>query len=168
MSSDFDPDIDGVGKTARVMVWKDGDAREETLTWGYEPFEPGGRPIGLLRSENWEVVNPCLVIANDFGVSRSGKTRYRARFVTSEPFFCLAALWRPATHSWPASFAVFTVDAYPDIAPFKDRNVAVVRPEHWFDWLARTKPKEEILAPFPLDSFDIEGPRKKHSSPHLF
>lgn len=168
MMYDLDPDLDGPGKNARVMIWRDGDARQVEMKWGFEPFEPGGRPVSLLRSERWEIQRPCLMIANEFGLRAEGKTKYRASLITDEPFFCVAGMWRPETRTWPASFAVFTVDASPDIEPYKDRHVAVVRPDDWFDWLMETRTKEEILRPFPAGSFRIVGPPRKKALVDMF
>lgn len=164
----FDPAADGPGKLAKVMIWRGGEAEQVELQWGFEPVEPGGRVVSLLQAERWAVRNPCLIIANDFGLKVGGVVKYRASLRTSEAFFCLAGVWRPKTDRWPASFAVFTVEAYPDLAPFKDRHVAVVRPEHWYDWLMETKPKDEILAPFPEGSFTVRGPRPKAAAGDLF
>ena len=155
MDVDFDSDLDGPGKTARVMIWRDDEAHQVELTWGFPPIEPGGRPVSLLRAENWEVEHPCLVIANEFALKKDGQVKYAAALITDEPFFCLAGLWRPARGDWPASFAVFTVPAYPDLAPYKDRHVAVVRPDDWYPWLMQSKSKEEILRPFPAGSFEV-------------
>ena len=164
----FDPVIDGPGKLAKVMIWRNGAAEQAELKWGFEPLEPGGRVVSLLRSERWAVCNPCLVIANDFGLKVDGVVKYRASLRTSEAFFCLAGMWRPKSEYWPASFAVLTVEAYPDLAPYKDRHVAVVRPEHWYHWLMETKPKDEILTPFPEGSFIVRGPRAKAAMGDLF
>lgn len=164
MSIDFDPDLDGPGKDATAMVWKDGDAKQVTMRWGFEPIERDGRPVSLLQSERWEVERPCLIPANEFGLKVEGKTKYRAKLITPKSFFCLAGLWHPATRHWPASFAVLTVEAYPDIEPYKERHVAVVRPEDWFPWLMQSKGKDEIIRPFPEGSFEIIGPRKKATS----
>ena len=167
MDHDFDPELGGPGKSAPVMIWRDGDAHQVELTWGFRPIESGGRPVSLLRAENWEVENPCLVIANEFALKKQGQVKYAAALITHEPFFCLAGLWRPARGGWPASFAVFTVPAYPDLEPYKDRHVAVVRPEDWCPWLMQSKPKHEILRPFPAGSFDVVGPRRGQGSGSL-
>jgi len=166
--SDFDPDLDGPGKIARIMIWEDGDAREVRYKWGFKPVEPDGRLLSLLRSENWKVTRPCLMIANEFGLKVDGSTKYRASLITDEPFFCVAGTWRPATQDWSASFAVFTVDASPDIAPYKDRHVAVVRPEDWYDWLMETRPPLDILQPFPPGSFRISGSARSKAAADLF
>lgn len=168
MQDDIDPFLDGPGKDATIRIWKDGKDQAATMRWGFKPIEPGGRPISLLRAENWEVQRPCLVPANEFALKQEGKVKYRARLKTDGPFFCLAGLWRPATREWPASFAVMTVPAYPDIEPHKERHVAIVRPEDWFNWLMEATPKSEVLRPFPSNSFEIIGAPKQKAVGDLF
>ncbi|MFD1610842.1 SOS response-associated peptidase family protein [Sphingomonas tabacisoli] len=164
LDHDFDPHLDGPGKISRVMIWRDGEAREVELTWGFAPVKPGGRPLCLLRAEHWPVDNPCLVLANEFGLKQDGEIKYAASLITDEPFFCLAGTWRPARSGWPASFAVFTVPAYPDLEPYKDRHVAVVRPDDWYHWLMGTKPKDEVLAPYPLGSFRVFSTSRRRTA----
>lgn len=159
---DIDPYLDGPGKDAQVRIWQDGEAKAVTMRWGFKPVEHGERPISLLRAERWDVQRPCLVPANEFALKQEGKVKYRAKLRTTQPFFCLAGMWRPETSNWPASFAVLTVEAHPDIEPYKERHVAVVRPEDWYSWLMQTKSKDEILTPLRLHSFEIFGrPREK-------
>jgi putative SOS response-associated peptidase YedK len=150
----------GPGKLAPVIIWQDGAACQVEYCWGLPPFKPGGRPVSLLRSEGRSITSPCLIIANDFSVRPDGSKRsYRVSLITDQPFFCLAGVWRPASAGWPASYAALTVPASPDIAPIKDRHVAVVRAEDWEAWLRQARPAEEILRPFPRGSFEIIGPK---------
>lgn len=159
---------DGPGKLGRIVLWEDGVATQRECVWGFEPVEPGGRPVSLLRWEGRMIVNPCLIIANDFGLKVDGRVRYRASLVTEAPFFCLAGLWQPATSRWPAAYAALTTEAYPDIAPYKDRHVAVVREADWMDWLQLSRPAGELLRPFPPGSFRIEGARQAPVTRDLF
>lgn len=154
------------GERGRVMVWRDGAPVQSEMRWGFEPIGPDGRPVSLLRSEGRDIVNPCLIIANDFGLKIDGVVKYRASLNGNRaPFFCLAGMWQPARRGWPASYAALTTEAYPDLAPFKDRHVAVVREEHWIDWLRQARPAEEMLQPFPLGSFTVKGPRQRTARP---
>ena len=75
--------LTGPGKPARVMVWKDGDAREAELIWGFQPLEPTGRPVTLLRAERWQTSNPCLVVVNDFALRIEGRVRYAASLIAA-------------------------------------------------------------------------------------
>lgn len=151
---------DGPGKTGTIVIWKEGAATQVQYRWGLRPAEPGARPWTLLRAEGRWIDRPCLIIANDFMVQTdtpAGRKRHRVSLITDRPFFCIAGLWRPATDDWPAAYAALTVEASPDIAPYKDRHMAVVRPEDWEAWLRGTHPPEKILRPFPPGSFRIAG-----------
>ncbi|HEX4736709.1 MAG TPA: SOS response-associated peptidase family protein [Allosphingosinicella sp.] len=154
---------DGPGKTAQIMIW-DGGPKQVFYRWGLEPRERDGRPFSLVRSEGRTIVNPCLVIATEFIVQAgegAARKRYRVRLDGDAPFFCIAGMWRPASRDWPDAFAALTVAASPDIAPLKDRHMAVVREEDWQDWLTAARPPEEILKPYPLGSFTVIGPRTR-------
>ena len=153
---------DGPGKIGRIVIWEGGAATQREYRWGLKPSEPGGRPYSLIRAEGRRIDNPCLIIANDFMVQTEAggrKRRHRVSLVTDRPFFCIAGVWRPSSSGWPDAYAALTVEASPDIAPLKDRHMAVVRPEDWEAWLRGTRPPEEILRPFPPGSFKVEGPR---------
>lgn len=152
---------DGPGKLAPVMIWADGVSEQAELRWGLRPFEPGGRSVSLLRAETRVVTNPCLIIASDFYLrpgTAPGNKRRRVELITAAPFFCFAGTWQPATPDWPAAFAALTVDACPDIAPFQDRHMAVVREEDWQDWLQGERAVASILRPFAPGSFRVSGP----------
>lgn len=152
---------DGPGKTATIMIWEGDAAVQKTWRWGFHPIAGETKPISLLRSEKQMVVRrPCLIIANEFFVTPDGsKKRHRVTYLTDEPFFCFAGVWAPAQQHWPEAFAALTVDSSPDIAPLKDRHMAVVRQDDWEAWLRQTKPVEEVLRPFPPGSFRVEGQR---------
>src|SRR3546814_11354912 len=74
------------------------------------------------------------------------------------PFFCIAGVWQRGTREYPDAFAALTVPAYPDLAEHRDRHVAVVDPDDWFDWLQQVRPPLDILRPFPEGSFTIMPP----------
>ena len=160
--------VETPGQRGRIMIWWNGAPQQIEGVWGFKPVEAGGRPVSLLRWEGRPITSPCLIVANDFGLKRDGRTRYRASLVTNAPFFCLAGVWSPATSDWPAAYAALTTDAYPDLAPYKDRHVTVVREEEWFDWLRMSRPVSELLRPFPPGSFDVSGPGGPPASRDLF
>jgi len=151
----------GPGKIARVMIWEDGQPVQIQMRWGLQPVEAGGRSVSLLRSEGRLIENRCLIIATDFYLrpgTAPGNKRRRIELITNTIFFCFAGTWRHDTPEWPASFAALTVNAYPDIAPFQDRHVAVVREEDWIRWLDGSLSVERATQPFPAGSFRISGP----------
>ena len=159
MDNEQDPAIAGIGGQHRIMIWDGGEERQLEALWGLPSRDPDIARIPLLRSETATIDNPCLVLANEFGLLRRGKTLYAASLITDIPFFCIAGVWRRGGRDWPDSFAALTIPAYPDLAPYKDRHVAVVDPDDWFDWLRRARDPLDILRrPFPPGSFSIMPP----------
>ena len=152
---------DGPGKLGKVVIWQDGEARTFEYRWGLRPSDPAAKPISLLRSEGRLVVNRCLIPASDFFVNSGegrSKKRYRVEVETGAPFFCFAGLWQPARDDWPPAYAALTVEANPDIAPFKDRHISVVREEEWIAWLTGRVSVAHALRPLPRGSFRVHAP----------
>src|SRR3546814_9992290 len=85
------------------------------MLWGLPSRDPEVFQIPLLKSETAIIDRPCLLLANEFGLVKRGKTVYAASLISDEPFFCIAAVWRPAHRLWPESFAALTVPAYDDL-----------------------------------------------------
>ena len=158
MDIESDDALVGIGKIHRVMVWDGQREREKEMLWGLPSRDADIFQIPLLKSETAVIDRPCLLLASEFGLVKRGKTIYAASLIADDPFFCIAAVWRPGGRDWPDSFAALTVPAYPDLAPHKDRHVGVVHPDDWFDWLMRTRDPLDILRPFPNNSFHIVPP----------
>lgn len=138
-------------------------ARDEiemvNLAWGFAPKEPGGRPFTVMRSEGRRFSSRrCLVPASEFFFSTgSGRSRVRWRFtLVGGDWFYFAAIWRPASRDWPASYAVLTTEANGDVAPCHDRQMAVIRRPDRMSWLDLTRPEDELLKPLPVSSFHVE------------
>lgn len=159
MDIDFDEALQGVGRGGhRIMIWDGEDAVQIEAHWGLRSRDPEIGQIPLLKSETARIESPCLILANEFGIKREGKTIYAASLVTDVPFFCIAGVWQRGTRDYPDAFAALTVPAYADLEPYKDRHVAVVDPDDWYDWLEQTRPPLDILKRFPEGSFTIMPP----------
>jgi putative SOS response-associated peptidase YedK len=46
---------------------------------------------------------------------------------------------------------MLTTEPSPDVAPYHNRQVVVLRPDDWASWIYLTKPEAELLQPLPLD-----------------
>lgn len=55
---------------------------------------------------------------------------------------------------------MLTTSPGPDIEPYHNRQVVVLRPEDWAAWLYLTKPQAELLQPLPAGSLAVETVRK--------
>ena len=71
-------------------------------------------------------------------------------------WFYFAGIWRPASHDWPEAYAVVTIEANGDVAPYQDRQMAVLRRRQRMDWLDLSRSEHELLQPLPIRAFRIE------------
>lgn len=160
---------EGVGKVDAIFVWRDGKLGQLQSRWGLRPSESDGRPWSHVRAEGREFSagERCLVAANEFTEttgSGRGRKRHRVSLVTNEPAFGIAGIWRRANRGWPDAHALLTVPASADVAPFNDRQPAVLRPDQWRLWLSGELPVDELLRAWPLGSFQVISPRRGAAS----
>jgi putative SOS response-associated peptidase YedK len=149
-------DMDAPLDERRIII-RDGDEGAEMveLPWGLRPKEPGGRPFALVRSEGRKFPSHrCLVPASEFRLTRGGR-RYKFSFADGDWFY-FAGIWRPASADWPEAYAVLTVDANADVAPYHDRQMAVLRRAQRMEWLDLSRPETELLRPLPARTFRVE------------
>ncbi|MGE0767954.1 MAG: SOS response-associated peptidase family protein [Hyphomicrobiaceae bacterium] len=140
----------------RVIIRRDGSGVEMVeLTWGLQPRELDGRPFTVVRSEGRTFPTfRCLIPASEFRHRSQGK-HYRFMLADGDWFY-FAGIWRPATRSWPESYAILTVEANDDIAPYHDRQMAVLRRDERMAWLDLTRPESQLLRPLPKATYRIE------------
>ena len=132
------------------------------LHWGLKPRRPEDRPAINIRSEGRRFpTHRCLVPASEFFFSTGlGTRRARWKFTLADgDSFYFAGIWRPASEDWPESYAVLTIAANPDVAPYSDRQMAVIRRRDRMAWLDLTMPEKELLYPLPAGSFRVQRER---------
>lgn len=157
----FDPDAPLDAR--RAIIRRIGDEVELIdFRWGLRPIEPGARSARLVRADGRRFPDHrCLVPASEF------RFTYRKRplkaSLMSEDYFYLAGIWRPATADWPEAYAILTTAANDDVAPYQDRQMAVVLRQHRMEWLDLARPEEEVLSPLPRGTFRIEPVRPTRS-----
>ncbi|HEY0111550.1 MAG TPA: SOS response-associated peptidase [Allosphingosinicella sp.] len=123
---------------------------------------PGGKPVYNFRSDGREFPNGrCLIVTDGFyeftaHTDPKAKRKHKWLFtVTGEPWFCIAGLWRsdPAVGE---AFTMLTTEPGPDVAPYHNRQVAVLTHRDWARWLDPTVPARELLKPLPAGSLEVE------------
>jgi putative SOS response-associated peptidase YedK len=138
-----------------------GDAVEIVpMNFGWPPAGPKGGPVFNFRSEGRRFAgsNRCLVPATafyEFTGTRYPKTRHRFT-LAGAPFMAIAGLWREARGNHPAAFTMLTTAPGPDVKPYHNRQVVVLRPEDWARWLRLDRPEEDLLRPLPAGSLLVE------------
>ena len=67
--------------------------------------------------------------------------------VADADWFCIAGIVRKDAIDGAPCFAMLTTQPGPDVAPYHDRQVVVLRPADWGAWLDLTRPEAELLRP---------------------
>jgi putative SOS response-associated peptidase YedK len=157
---------------APVIRATEGGVELVEMRWGLLP-RPGGRggPVTNFRSEGRRFQDGrCLVPAEafyEFTGTRSPKTKW-AFTVAGEPWFCIAGIWRPAPEAGePPRFTMLTTAPGPDVAPYHDRQVVVLREDQWAAWLAGGAPAAALLAPSPAGTLEVERLATRSRQPTL-
>jgi putative SOS response-associated peptidase YedK len=139
----------------RVIIRRDGgDVEMVELPWGLQPRESGGRPCTVVRAEGHVFPDHrCLVPASEFRHRSQGK--HYSFALAGDDFFYFAGIWRPATRDWPEAYAILTTVANDDVAPYHDRQMAVLRRDQRLAWIDHAVPEEVLLRPQPANSFHV-------------
>jgi putative SOS response-associated peptidase YedK len=141
--------------TAPVIV-RTADGVELTeLTWA--PRDRNKKPVFNFRSEKRNFGNStrCLIPASHFvefttptdpGKKRKDKWRFTR---ADADWFAIAGLVRADAIDHADCFTMLTTAPGPDVAPYHDRQVAVLAPTDWLAWLDLSRPESELLRPQP-------------------
>lgn len=123
---------------------------------------PNKRPVYNFRSEGREfTTGRCLIIADgfyEFTAPEDPKKKRKDKWLftkNGEPWFCIAGIWRSNPDIGEA-FTMLTMDPGPDIAPFHDRQIAILHRADWADWLDPSVSAKAILKALPAGSLAVE------------
>jgi putative SOS response-associated peptidase YedK len=134
------------------------------MTFGLPPKGPRGGRVFNFKSDGRRFGNSnrCLVPASaffEFTGKRYPKAKHRFA-LKDAPFMAIAGIWRETEGDGRPAFTMLTTAPSADVAPYHDRQVAVLRPEDWAAWLYLTKPEAELLGPLPEGSLTVETVRE--------
>jgi putative SOS response-associated peptidase YedK len=129
------------------------------MSFSFPPGRPRGAPVFNFRSEGRHFANStrCIVPASAF-FEFTGKKYPKAkhRFALADSAVTgIAGVTRPGEGNQPPTFTMLTTSPSPDVAPYHDRQVVVLRPEDWGAWLDLSKSEEELLRPLPAGALDV-------------
>ena len=122
----------------------------------------GGKPVYNFRSDGREFSSGrCLIVTDGFyefttpKEPRKDKRKDKWLFtVAGESWFCIAGLWR--TSGPGEAFTMLTTEPGPDVAPYHNRQVAVLPRASWRAWLDGTGPAQALLGPCPAGTLQVE------------
>ena len=157
------PDASGAWRTAEdirigdtgpaVRVAATDEAEVVPMRFGWPAPRPKASPVFNFRSEGRSFAgsNRCLIPASaffEFTGAKYPKTKHRFGLADGQPF-SIAGLWKPGKGNQPDAFTMLTTEPGPDVAPIHGRQVAVLPPGAWRDWLELRRPEGEMLRPLP-------------------
>ena len=152
-------DTDAPLDERRAIIRRDGGGVEMVeLPWGLQSRERGGRPLTVIRAEGHNFpTHRCLVPASEF--RRRNRGRQYSFTLADGDWFYFAGVWRPGSREWPEAYAILTIEANPDIAPYHDRQMVVLKRDQRLDWLDANQPEHELLQPLPAGTFRVKPDR---------
>lgn len=126
-----------------------GDAELIERRWSWRA--PGGKPVFNMRSDGREFGRDrCLVIADAFyeftAAADPKQKRKDCWLFRPATDFAIAGLLRNDPEVGEA-FALLTVPPGDDIAPYHNRQIALLTPPQWKSWLDGSARSVELLAP---------------------
>ena len=72
-----------------------------------------------------------------------------------EPWFCIAGIWR-SNKDVGEAFTMLTMPPGPDIAPYHDRQIAILDRADWAAWLDPSVSAKMILQPLPAGTLAVD------------
>ena len=113
------------------------------------------KPVYNFRSDGREFASGrCLIPADgfyEFTDPKDTKKKRKDKWLftrTGEPWFCVAGIWRAHALVGEA-FTMLTMPPGADIAPYHDRQIAIVDRADWAAWLDASVSAKAILKPLP-------------------
>ncbi len=157
-----------VGDLAPIMRATGNVVELATLRWGFAPPRPGAPPVFNFKSEDRSFAksNRCLIPASaffEFTGKKSPKNKWKFS-LTGSPILAVAGLWREDAVNGDA-FTMLTTAPGPDVAPFHDRQIAVLPASEWASWLYLDKPEAELLRPLPAGTLAVTLARQGQEPP---
>lgn len=123
---------------------------------------PTGKPVYNFRSDGRKLDRGrCLILADGFyeftapGDPKSKRKRKWLFTLQGEPWFCIAGLWHRDPAVGPA-FTMLTTPPGPDMAPYHNRQIAVLTRDKWARWLDPKEPTAELIGPLPARTLAVE------------
>jgi putative SOS response-associated peptidase YedK len=153
-----------IGDMGTVIRAKGNGVELVQMRFGFPPPRPKAGPIFNFKSDGRHFADSrrCLIILSGFFEFTGAKyPKAKHRFsLKGSPMMGIAGLWSEDKDG-ALSFTMLTTEPGPDIEPYHDRQVCVLKPEDWAAWLFLTRPEEELLKPLPAGSLDVVTVREE-------
>lgn len=154
-------DLVRINDMASVMGAAGNGVELVPMNFSFAPNGPKGGPVFNFRSEGRDFSKERQVSDPALGFFRPARNTPRPN-TTYAGGSALSGDRRAVARSTGQSpYELYNAHhlAGPDIEPYHDRQVVVLRPRDWAAWLYLTKPQDELLRPLPAGSLEVETVR---------
>jgi putative SOS response-associated peptidase YedK len=150
-----------ISETAPVVRWnaESGAAQLVERRWSWP--SPSRKPVFNMRSDGREFPRDrCLVVADGFyeyTASEDPKQKRKACWLfrpANGQEFAIAGLLR-TTPEVGEAYTLLTAPPGPDVEPYHNRQIALLRPDQWRAWLDGSAKSLEILKPTAAGCLDV-------------
>ena len=143
--------------TAPVVRWNGEAAELVQAPWAWAG--PTGKPVFNFRSEGrrFAPADRVLIPADgfyEFTTPADPKQKRKDKWlftVPGHPVFAIAGVMKQG------AFSMLTTAPGPDMSPYHDRQVVVLKPDAWSAWLTAERPEAEVLVPSPAGDLAVEA-----------
>jgi putative SOS response-associated peptidase YedK len=154
--------LDSIRITDPAAIVRMGEDGAELVVRRWSWPGPNKKPVYNFRSEGRQFTSGrCLIVADgfyEFTAPADPKQKRKQKWLFTkkgEPWFCIAGIWRKAPDVGEA-FTMLTTEPGADVAPFHNRQIAVMDRSDWTRWLDPAVPAGELLKPLPAGSLEVE------------
>lgn len=127
---------------------------------------PSGKPVYNFRSDGREFSSGrCLILADgfyEFTAPADPKQKRKDRWLFTDPTggaLGIAGLLRDAPGLGEA-FTMLTTEPGPDVAPYHNRQVAMIASSSWSPWLDHSGGTHDFIGPLPAGTLSV-SPAKR-------
>ncbi|MBA3576061.1 MAG: SOS response-associated peptidase family protein [Sphingomonas sp.] len=155
----FEPADVHITDRAPVVRWAENAAELVIRRWSWPA--PGGKPVFNMRSDGRNFAKDrCLVPLDGFyeytkpdDPRQKRKTCWLFRPGEGQEF-AIAGLLSQHPQVGEA-FTLLTAPPGPDLEPYHNRQIALLRPDQWRSWLDGSAKSLDLLGPTPAGSLDV-------------
>ena len=133
---------------------------------------PAGKPVYNFRSDGREFPSGrCLILADgfyEFTKPEDPKAKRKDRWLFSASdggMLGIAGLVRNAPTLGVEAFTMLTTEPGPDVAPYHNRQVAVLPAAAWGAWLDHSAPAADLIRPLPAGSLTVRPANNRNAPP---
>jgi len=147
----FEPRDVHISEQAPIVRFNADEGVAELVERRWSWPAPGGKPVFNMRSDGREFsLDRCLVLADSFyeftaPADPKQKRKDCWRFQLPDEF-AIAGITRQDPQVGQA-FTLLTVPPGADIAPYHNRQIALLTPPQWREWLDGSAPSKDLLRP---------------------